>query len=263
MDTSLGMCTATLLPDPMGATSDDQVRAAAEAAATAGFTTASVWAHQLALVVDRGLEVAVVEASMAWATGPVEAAKAEAGYFAATAESVGATKIVAVCMDAVWPGIDPAREKLAILVEQAASVGAQVCVEFLPWSVIPDLATAWELVEPLGPNAGILIDSWHWQRQPGGPNPSLLATIPGERIGYLQLCDAAPEPVGDSLTEAMTNRLLPGDGVVDFAALVTQLDAIGAKPYVATEIFNPELVKRLGAVQTARAMREAGLSVLT
>jgi sugar phosphate isomerase/epimerase len=262
MDTSLGMCTATLLPDPMGETTDDQVRAAADAAVAAGFTTASVWAHQLPLVVDRGLDVAVIEASMAWATGPAEAAKAEAGYFAATAESVGATKIVAVCMDATWPGIDPAREKLAILVEQAASVGAQVCVEFLPWSAIPDLATAWALVEPLGPAAGVLVDSWHWQRQPGGPNPALLAEIPAERIGYVQLCDTAPEAVGDPLTEAMTNRLLPGDGTVDFAALLGQLDGMGATPYVATEIFNPELVKRLGAVDTAKAMYDAGRDVL-
>ena len=94
------------------------------------------------------------------------------------------------------------------------------------------------------------------------PNPDLLATIPGERIGYVQLCDAAGEPVGDSLTEAMTNRLLPGDGAVDFGALLSQLDGMGATPYVATEIFNPELVKRLGAVDTAKAMRSAGLDVL-
>jgi sugar phosphate isomerase/epimerase len=263
MDASLGICTATLLPDPMGATTDEQVRDAAGAAVDAGFTEASVWAHQLALVEGSGLRVAVVEASMAWATGTVEAAAAEAGYFAATAESVGASKIVAVCMDADWPGIDPAREKLALLVDAASSVGAQVCVEFLPWSPIPDLATAWALVEPLGPAAGILVDSWHWQRQPGGPCPELLATIPAERIGYLQLCDAAATPSGDPLTEAMTNRLLPGEGVVDFGALVAQLDGMGATPFVATEIFNPAMVTARGVLDTARAMRRSGLSVLS
>jgi sugar phosphate isomerase/epimerase len=263
MTTPLGICTASLLTDPMGETGDEEVRGAAEAAVAAGFTQASVWAHQLDLVKGSGLEVAVVEASMAWATGTPEAAAAEARFFASTAASVGATKIVAVCMDATWPGIDPARQKLAVLVEQAAEVGAQVCVEFLPWSAVPDLATAWALVEPLGPNAGILVDSWHWQRQPGGPCPELLASIPGERIGYLQLCDADEQPVGDSLTEAMTNRLLPGDGAVDFASLVAQLRGMGAEPFVATEIFNPKLVRSLGAVDAAHAMRDAGLSVLT
>jgi sugar phosphate isomerase/epimerase len=263
MMTALGMCTGTLLPDPMGPTTDDQVRAAADAAVAAGFTTASVWAHQLELVKGSGLEVVAVEASMAWATGTAEEAAAEASYFAATAAAFGAPIIGAVCMEAAWPGIDPAREKLAGLVDRAAEVGAQVCVEFLPWSVIPDLATAWALVEPLGPTAGILLDTWHWQRQPGGPNLELLATIPGERIGYLQVCDAAATPVGDPLSEAMTNRLLPGEGVVDFAAVLAQLEAIGATPFVATEIFNPSMVTSLGPDATAKAMRAAGSSLFT
>ncbi|MCU1375380.1 MAG: Xylose isomerase domain protein barrel [Actinomycetia bacterium] len=263
MTTSLGMCTGTLLPDPMGETTDEQVQAAAAAARAAGFTQASVWAHQLEQVLTSGLEVVAIEAAMAWATGTPEAAAAEARYFCSTAASVGATKICAVTMDATWPGIEPAREKLAVLVDGAREVGAQVCVEFLPWSVIPDLATAWALVEPLGPDAGILLDTWHWQRQPGGPDLPLLATIPGERIGYVQICDAAPEPVGDPLTEAMTDRWLPGDGAVDFDGLFEQLAAIGATPWLATEIFNPSLVKSLGAADTAKAMREAALSVLT
>jgi sugar phosphate isomerase/epimerase len=262
MTTSLGICPATLLPDPMGATTDDEVRAAVDAAVAAGFTEGSVWAHQLHLVEGRGLDVVVVEASMAWATGTKDAARGEAEWFASTASKVGATKIVAVCMDATWPGIDPAREKLALLVEAAASVGAQVCVEFLPWSAIPDLATAWSLVEPLGPGAGILVDTWHWQRQPGGPNPDLLATIPPERLGYVQLCDTAPVASGDPLTEAMTNRLLPGEGTVDFGALLGQLSSMGATPWVATEIFNPTMVTAQGVAATASAMRAAGLSVL-
>jgi len=90
-----------------------------------------------------------------------------------------------------------------------------------------------------------------------------LATIPGERIGYLQVCDAAATPVGDPLSEAMTNRLLPGEGVVDFAAVLAQLEAIGATPFVATEIFNPSMVASLGPDATAKAMRAAGSSLFT
>ncbi|HEX4244090.1 MAG TPA: sugar phosphate isomerase/epimerase, partial [Acidimicrobiales bacterium] len=133
----------------------------------------------------------------------------------------------------------------------------QVCVEYLPWCGISDLATAWELVEPLGPGAGILLDTWHWQRQPGGPNLELLAQIPGERIGFVQLCDAAAEPGDDAMSEAMADRLLPGDGVVDFTALLGQLDAIGARPFFATEVFNPELVRTHGPAEAARMMAAA------
>jgi len=146
------------------------------------------------------------------------------------------------------------------VVEAAGQVGAQVCVEFLPWSGIPDLATAWRLVEPLGPGAGIVIDGWHWVRQPGGPAPDLLRSIPGDRIGYVQVCDVAAEPAGDPLTDAMSNRLLPGEGVVDFAELFAVLREIGASPFVATEIFNPALVAEQGAVGAAMAMRDAAIS---
>jgi sugar phosphate isomerase/epimerase len=55
----------------------------------------------------------------------------------------------------------------------------------------------------------------------------------------------------------MTGRLLPGDGVVDFAALFAALDAIQAVPYLATEIFNTELVVERGALGAATSMKEA------
>ena len=225
------------------------MRRAAAATAEAGATDVSVWAHQLAMLgplADFGLRLSVVEAAMGWAGGPSEAAREEAESMVAAAVEGGATKLVAVCLE---PSMDhgAAAEGLAMVVDTAWPRGVQVCVEFLPWSAIPDLATAWGLVQSLGAGAGILLDSWHWQRQPGGPVPDLLAAVPGERIGYVQLCDAAPGD-GRSMDEAMAGRLLPGDGVVDFAALATQLAAIGATPVVATEIFNPALVAARGDV---------------
>jgi sugar phosphate isomerase/epimerase len=251
--TTIGICLATLLRDPMTA-GPDEVRAAAEAVRDAGVTGVSVWAHQLGWLpplADLGLRLCALEAAMSWSGGPTADAVAEAETMVATAVAHGASKLVAVCLD---PALDPsaARDGLTALVERAASAGVQVCVEFLPWSGIPDLATAWGLVEPLGPSAGILLDSWHWQRQPGGPNPELLATIAGERIGYVQLCDAAPGDARD-MDEAMNGRLLPGDGVVDFASLAEQLAAIGADPVVATEVFNPRLVADRGVAGLARA----------
>lgn len=252
----IGMCTATLLEDPMAA-GPDELRGAAEAAAEAGCTELSVWGFQLPAMGDLdalGLRVAVVEAATTWPAGDP---KPEADHLVSLAAEVGASKIVAVTMEPTLPDVDRARENLAVLVDLATSAGAQVCVEFLPWSGIPDLATAWRLVEPLGPDAGILLDTWHWVRQPGGPAVDLLRTIPGERIGYVQVCDAAAEASADVLDEAMTARLLPGEGIVDFAEVFAVLGEIGASPFVATEIFNPGLVAEQGPVGAAMAMVDA------
>ena len=255
------MCTATLVADPLAA-GPEEVRAAGEGAVAAGFTEISVWAHHLPALDGLGLGVGVVEAAMAWPNSDRAAAAKEAQRLAELAAVHGARRIGAVCLDATIDDLDRARDNLACAVEAAAGVGAQVCLEFLPWSGVPDLATAWALVEPLGPSAGLLLDTWHWVRQPGGPVLDLLATIPGERIGYLQLCDAAAEPDDDVMTEAMTARLLPGEGVVDFASVLDVLDSIGATPYVATEVFNPGIVAARGAEGAAVAMRDAAERVV-
>ena len=253
----LGMCPATLLADPMGAGEAD-VRAAVEAAAGAGFTELSVWAFQLPWMGDLaglGLHVTALEAATAWAAGTAEETKAEADRLAGLVDDLGASHLLAVTMDPELPDFDHAQRNLGIVVAAAERAGARVCVEFLPWSGVPDLATAWRLVEPVG--ADLLIDTWHWARQPGGPNPTLLATIPGDRVGYVQISDAGPDPGADLLAEAMSSRLLPGEGVVDFAELFGVLADIGADPFVATEVFNPGLVAEWGPDAAAAAMRDA------
>ncbi|HEX4218807.1 MAG TPA: sugar phosphate isomerase/epimerase [Acidimicrobiales bacterium] len=252
----LGICTATVMVDPLGA-ADADIRAAGRALVAAGVSEASVWTFHIPALADLDLHIEVVEAASAWADTSAAEAAAEAEQIAETAKAVGASKIAAITLEASLSDLDHSRDNLALLVAAASDVGAQVCVEFLPWSGIPDLATAWQLVEPLGAGAGILIDAWHWVRQPGGPNSELLARIPGERIGYVQLCDAAAQPSDDMMNEALAHRLLPGDGVVDFRALLGQLDAIGARPFVATEVFNPELVRTHGADEAARMMAAA------
>ncbi len=255
------MCPGTLLTDPMNAT-DGQVRAAGEAALAAGFTEGSVWQHQLDAISGAGLGIGVIEAATVWANGEAGDADAEARRLAALVRQYGAGRVLAACLDATIDDIDRTRRNLASLVDTLGEQGAQLCLEFLPWSGVPDLATAWSLLGPLGPSATLVLDTWHWVRQPGGPAFELLATIPGERIGYVQLCDVAPTQEGDLMTEAMTNRLLPGEGVVDFAALFASLDSIGASPYLATEVFNPSLVARLGAVDAANAMKAAAERVM-
>ena len=262
--TDIGMCTAALLADPFGA-SDDDLRGAVDAAAGAGCSALSVWSHQLASLGDPAqlsVPVVVVEGALLWSGPDAGAAATEARTLAAQAAEHGARLVLAVVLDADPPDVERARAGLGRLAEQVAEAGARVCVEFLPWSGLPSLAAAWELVGPLTADVGIVLDAWHWQRQPGGPCPGVLAGIPGERIAYLQLCDAAAQAGADPMDETMNGRLLPGEGVVDLAALLAGLEGIGADPFVATEVFNPAIVRARGGPGAASAMVGAARRVL-
>jgi sugar phosphate isomerase/epimerase len=138
----------------------------------------------------------------------------------------------------------------------------KVALEFLPWTGIPDLAAAWRIVESAGdPAGGILLDTWHWQRRPGGPAPELLRTIPGERITYVQVSDTAPNPVTDLWTETMSDRRLPGEGTVDYAEVFGILSDLGVDAFTATEIFNAGIVAD-GPGKAARRMRDAFLAAV-
>ena len=100
----------------------------------------------------------------------------------------------------------------------------------------------------------------HWQRQPGGPNLELLREIPGDRIPYVQLCDApatAPGSGEEYLAAALSARPLPGDGVVDIPAVLEALVTIDADPFFAYEQFNTELARSGPDVMARRIMENA------
>src|SRR5207302_1122238 len=80
---------------------------------------------------------------------------------------------------------------LAEFADRAAGAGRSLSIEWLPWTVLPPLSSAWQLIESVDrANVGLVFDNWHWLRQPGGPQPDVLRTIPGDREHLLQLCDA-------------------------------------------------------------------------
>ena len=260
----IGLCPAVLVPDPM--TCDDATfEAVVDATAGAGFGSVSLWAfwamgygveRARALLDGAGVTVPVVETALQWVDGPGAALEAEAGPLLDVADALGAGTLAACTLGAV-ASLDAAAEGFAALCALAAARDVRVCIEFLPWTGIPDLATTWRLITASGAaNGGVLVDMMHWLSQPGGPDHELLRAIPGERIHYVQVCDvAAGLPLDDTyLGAAMASRLLPGEGDVDMAALFASLRATDADPYLAFEVFNAELVAQ-GPVAMARALR--------
>jgi sugar phosphate isomerase/epimerase len=264
----IGICPAILLPDPMS-TDDEAFERVVRAAAASGFTSFSLWTfwataygteRARALLDSAGIRVPAVEAVMQWAHGPSTALDAEMAATAATATGLGAELVVACTLDAVASVAD-ASAGFRAACDHAAAHDLRVCIEFFPWSGMPDLTTAWRVVEESGaPNGGILIDMMHWHHQDGGPDYALLEQIPGDRIHYVQVCDTVPPraPAGDYMTEALGNRRLPGEGAVDIPRLLATLDAIGAEPWFAFEVFNRELAAR-GPEAMARTLRAVSL----
>ena len=123
--------------------------------------------------------------------------------------------------------------------DRAATSGLRVSLEFMPFSGIPDLASAWAIVDGADrQNGGLTFDIWHYYRS--GPDPLLLSQIPAAKIFTVQLSDGRL-PAHDDLLVDLYQRLVPGDGDLDVGGIVATLDGMGALGEVGLEIFGPAL----------------------
>jgi sugar phosphate isomerase/epimerase len=248
----LGICTPTLRADPFSCTPDD-LQSIITASGLAGFHTASLWRMHYEMAKAGGLRdgdllqwlaeaemsVLVVEAGVEWANGVSKALTEEADALFALADLVGATHLLTVTLNEGELDLAAARSGLAAFADRAADAGLSLSIEWLPWTVLPTLTSAWELIESVDrDNVGLVFDNWHWLRQPGGPQPDVLRTIPGDRVHLFQMCDAPAVADGPMLEETMTRRLLPGEGATDWDELAQVFGAIGARPIIAPEPFN-------------------------
>lgn len=258
----VGIVVSTLMTDPMMCSATDAL-AASKAASESGIGTFAMWPRHIAapsgpdpaMVEAWTGRVAVLETAFGFARGLSDRCVNQTLQLVDLASRVKAS-MLAVCtlrssLESVANAVDGLRHLANAANEQGISVG----LEFIPWSGVPDLSTAWRLISEVdAANLGVVIDTWHWHRQPGGPAHEVLESIPGNRIAYVQICDAAAEPQPDLMREAMSARLLPGKGVVDFGALGRSLEQIGANPLFMTEIYSDALASR-GARQMADAIQ--------
>lgn len=181
-------------------------------------------ARTLRALEETGLSVLDAEVlRLARATPSDEAARA-----IDAARTLGARHIIAVNTDLRE---EECAERLASVCALADGSGLRICLEFMRFSATPDLESACRIVEAVGhPCAAVLVDALHLHRSGGTARDveTLAAPRPG-LFPYIQVCGvppAPPEPVDPDLLfrEAVSARLLPGDGVNDLRALV---DAVG------------------------------------
>lgn len=265
------LCDATLIGGSMEVDAAT-LKSMLQATQQAGFHGVSLWAfHHLAVVGAGmkpeevkamhdylGLSAPVTEALIGWEGGDGTAIDESCLATLEVAALYGSKTVASVVMSPSLESFDAATAGFAHLAKRAGERGLDICVEWLPWSGLADLRSAWKLVQDCGePNTGLVVDTWHWLRQPGGPDYETLRAIPGERIHVVQIDDTTAAGTGeDLLTETMTKRLLPGDGEVEFEPLLQTLDEIGADPIWGPEIFNLELMA-LGHAEMARRVGEA------
>ncbi|UUC41409.1 sugar phosphate isomerase/epimerase [Clostridioides difficile] len=84
-------------------------------------------------------------------------------------------------------------------------------LEFMPYSGVPDLATAWRVVKGCNrENAMLILDTWHWARAKQTADD--LAPIPADKIVSIQVCDVLENPYEKLRDESLHDRLAPGEG---------------------------------------------------
>jgi sugar phosphate isomerase/epimerase len=235
------------------------------AAAAAGFAGISLWGRDYwrarrdglsdrdikAMLDDHGLAVAELDPAWWWLPGadqvaiPLEADTEEVFRYGEDelfriGGAVGARSLNAVDVFGGDWGLDDAASAFAGLCDRAAEHGLLVHVEFLPWSRIPDVATAWEVVRRADrPNGGLAVDAWHYFRS--GADEAALRAVPGDRILGIQLDDGPGQPEQNLIAATLHDRLLPGEGDFDLLGLLGVLTDVGAQAPIGVEVFSDEL----------------------
>ncbi|MGY6703540.1 sugar phosphate isomerase/epimerase family protein [Roseinatronobacter sp.] len=116
--------------------------------------------------------------------------------------------------------------KLDQIGAHCAARGLSPVLEFFPWTPVPDLATCWDVVRQMSPNIGILLDVLHFDRSASTLNQ--IAQIPPARMPFIHICDALRHPpytTQQMLHTAREDRLPPGSGQIDIAAILASLPA--------------------------------------
>ena len=196
-----------------------------------------------------------------------------------TAAALGASFLNVMADD---PDLYRARDTFAALVQAARPYGLRPAIEAISYMQVKTLSDAAVLVGESG--GGIIIDPLHLQR--GGSTPGDVRALDPKLIAYCQLCDqeapllhgirspgdaplAAPhnlprprelprgqsvEGITDLALEARAVRLLPGDGELPLAEIIS---AVPAGLPLSVETPNLALLESLGATEFARRARQA------
>jgi sugar phosphate isomerase/epimerase len=215
-----------------------------------GAVTTTPWLYDAAGVSDRdlrrllddtGVRVTYIDGLITALPGtppPRPGAATEEECFR-MAGALGATAVNVVHIGGVPTPMPELVDALGGVCERAATRGLRIVVEFLPGTGIPDLPTALELVRGVGAeNAGIVLDSWHLARS--GGHPGLVDADAARWIGAIQISDRTRAQ--DLVPYVpMSGRLLPGDGELALADLLSRVLTVHPELPVGIEVISDDM----------------------
>jgi len=187
------------------------------------------------ILADNNIYIAELDPMLSWI--PDIHPTNDEEIFYRIAESIGARSI-----NVVHAGVEQLPEHQIVaalggLCERAAKYDLLVHIEFLPWTQINSITSAYRIVEQVNQiNLGIMFDSWHHFRSQ--TDNSDLLKIPGSSIFAIQLNDAPQNSAYDIFTETLQHRLLPGEGDINLREIISYFKQIGVTAPVGIEVFS-------------------------
>ena len=251
-----------------------------EAAAGAGFTGIGMHADDLPRTIATGVDVSEMRAILranglalveieflaGWAVnngGHGGLSPALAGI-EAVSDALGGRHVSAgefsgdVLLDSE-DAVDGAAKALRANADRLAERGLLVALESFPWSAITNAGITIDLLRRAdAPNAGLLIDVWHFYN--GGGQPGQLVDLPTAGITAVQLNDG-PLVHDDFQRHARAQRQLPGEGELDVVGLIQAVVRAGFTGPYCVESNTPEL-RNLSVAEAARRAADAATGVL-
>lgn len=144
--------------------------------------------------------------------------------FMAAGAELGARHVITAPYD---PDLGRLADRLASISDLAGRHGLTAVLEFFPWTVVPDLETAAQVVEAAGRSeTGILVDTLHFDRSRSRSED--LDRLPPSRFPFVHVCDAPVREryTTDELLHAgRAERLPPGEGEIDIRGILAHLPA--------------------------------------
>lgn len=136
-------------------------------------------------------------------------------------------------------------------------------LEFMPYSGVPDLASAWNIVKGADCDNGMLIlDTWHWARAETLAED--LKGVPAEKVVSVQICDVLERRYPDTILrdESMHDRLCPGTGWGDTVGFLKAIKEHGIEPrVVGTEVISDPILS-LGYEKAAQMNYDTSIDVI-